>query len=70
VITNLFVELNIQMGPNRTAHFFAFPLIIEGTTEKVLQFLMPLVSMYNKNIGFNKQKCIFEHNGDNKTSIN
>ncbi len=27
--------------------FFAFSLIIEGTTEKVLQFLMPLKSIYN-----------------------
>ncbi len=36
-------------------------LIIEGTTEKVLQFLMQLKSIYNKNLGFSEQKCIFEH---------
>ncbi len=41
--------------------FFAFSLMIEGTTEKVLQFIMPLKSSYNKNLGFNEQKCIFEH---------
>ncbi len=32
-----------------------------GTTEKVLQFLMPLKSIYNKNLGFIEQKHIFEH---------
>jgi hypothetical protein len=37
---------------NGTAHFFAFSLIIEGTTEKVLQFIMPLKSIYNQNLGF------------------
>ncbi len=35
---------------------FAFSLLIEGTTEKVLQFIMPLKSIYNKNLGFIKQK--------------
>ncbi len=38
-------------------HVFAFSLIIEGTTENVLQFLMPLKSIYNKNLGFIEQKC-------------
>jgi hypothetical protein len=37
-------------------------MIIEGTTEKVLQFIMPLKSIYNRNFGFTEQKCIFEHN--------
>jgi hypothetical protein len=38
--------------------FFAFSLIIEGTTEKV----MPLKLIYNRNFGFIEQKkCIFEH---------
>ncbi len=41
--------------------FFAFSLIIEGTTEKVLKFLMPLELIYNRNFGFIEQKkCIFE----------
>jgi hypothetical protein len=39
--------------------FFAFSIIIEGTTEKVLQFIMPLESIYNKNLGFIEQKTYF-----------
>jgi hypothetical protein len=35
--------------------FFAFSLIIEGTTEKVLQFIMPLKSISNQNFGFIEQ---------------
>ncbi len=34
---------------NGTANFFAFSLIIEGTTEKVLKLIMPLKSIYNRN---------------------
>jgi hypothetical protein len=41
--------------------FFAFSLIIEGATEKVLQFIMPHKSICNKNFGFNDQKMFFEH---------
>jgi hypothetical protein len=33
--------------------FFTFSLIIEGTTEKSLQFIMSLKSIYNN--------CILEH---------
>ncbi len=40
-------------------HFFAFSLIIEGTTEKVFQFIMPLKSIYNRNFGFIEQKMYF-----------
>jgi len=36
-------------------------LIIEGTTEKVFQFLTALKSIYNQNLGLTKPKCIFEH---------
>jgi hypothetical protein len=39
--------------------FFALSLIIVGTTEKVLQFIMPLKSIYNKNLGFVEQKMYF-----------
>jgi hypothetical protein len=39
-------------------HVFIF---VEGTTEKVLQFIMPLKPLINKNICFNKKKCIFKH---------
>jgi hypothetical protein len=42
-------------------NFFAFSLIIEGTTDKVLQFIMPPKTIYNKNLGFIKQKMYFEH---------
>jgi hypothetical protein len=42
--------------------FFAFSLIKEGTTEKVLQFKMPLKSIYNKTLASSNKKCIFEHN--------
>ena len=41
--------------------FFAFSLIIEGTTEKVRKLIMPLKSIYSQNLGFIEQKCIFEH---------
>jgi hypothetical protein len=37
-------------------HVFKFPLIIEGATEKVLQFKMTVKSIYNKNLNFIEQK--------------
>ncbi len=43
----------------RNSTFFAFSLITEGATEKVLQFIMPLKSIYNKNPGFVEQKMYF-----------
>ncbi len=46
---------------NGTAHFFTFSLIVEGGTEKVSQFIMPLKSIYNKNFGFIQLKCTFEN---------
>jgi hypothetical protein len=39
--------------------FFLFWFIIEGTTEKVLQFKMQLKSIYSKNLGFIEQKMYF-----------
>jgi hypothetical protein len=38
----------------------AFSLIIEGTTEKVLQSIMKLKLIYNKNFDFNQQKWILK----------
>jgi hypothetical protein len=38
---------------------FAFSLIIEGTTEKVFQFIMPRKSIYNQNLGFNEKNDVF-----------
>ncbi len=34
---------------------------MEGTTEKMLQFMMPLKLIRNKNLGFIEQKMFFEH---------
>jgi hypothetical protein len=36
-------------------------LFVEGTTEKVSQFIKPLKLIYNKNVCFREQKCIFKH---------
>ncbi len=38
---------------------FTFSLIVEGTTENVLQFIMLLKSIYNQNVGFIEQKNVF-----------
>jgi hypothetical protein len=43
---------------------FAFSLIIEGTTERVLQFIIPVKSFYNRNFGFIEQTMNFEHYGE------
>jgi hypothetical protein len=54
-------------------HVFAFSLIIEGTKEKVLQFIKPLKSIYNQNLGFTEQKLYFwtlQKGSNNKKSIN
>ncbi len=64
------VRVNIYNG---TAHFFAFSLIIEGTTENVLQFMMPFQSIYNRNFGFIEQKMYFwtlQRVSSKKNSIN
>jgi hypothetical protein len=43
-------------------HVFVFSVLIEGTTEKVLQFIKPLKSICNRNFGFIEQKNVFfEH---------
>jgi hypothetical protein len=51
-------------------HLFAFSFIIQGTTEKVLQFIMPLKSIYEKNLVLLNKKCIFELYREVQTSIN
>ncbi len=46
--------------------------ILEGTTEKVLQFKIPLKSIYNRNLGFDEQKMYFwtlQRGSNNKNSI-
>jgi hypothetical protein len=47
------------LGGQWNSTFLAFSLIIEGATEKVLQFIMPLKSIHNKNLGFVEQKNVF-----------
>ncbi len=42
-------------------HVFTFSFIIEGTSKKVLQVLMPLQPIFNKNFCFNKQIFYYEH---------
>jgi len=54
----LFGQLHAATQWNST--FFYFSLIIEGTTERVLQFIMPIRSIYNQNIGFIEQILFFE----------
>jgi hypothetical protein len=46
---------------------FAFSLILEGTTGKMLQFKMPLKSVNNKTLALLNKKCIFEHNREVQT---
>ena len=41
-------------------HVFSFGLIIEGTTEKVLQFKIPLRSICNQTLGLIKKEMYFE----------
>jgi len=38
---------------------FAFSLISQSTTEKALQLIMPLQSIYNRKFGFVEQKMNF-----------
>jgi hypothetical protein len=54
-------------------HVFAFSLIIEGTTEKALQFIMPLMTIYKQNFGSVEQKMYLwtlQRVSNNKKSIN
>ncbi len=41
-------------------HFCAFSLVIEGTAEKALQFIMPIKSIYNKNLGFTQRNVFLK----------
>ncbi len=54
--------------------FTADPLplsqMIEGTTEKVTDIIMPLKSVYDKNFCFNAQICIYELRTKIKTMNN
>ncbi len=53
--------------------FFALPLIMEGTTEKVLQSIMPLLTTCNNTLGFIEQKVYLwtqQRYSNKKKSIN
>jgi len=39
---------------------FTMSLKVEGSSGKGLEFIMPLVSIYNKNFCFNEQKVLFK----------
>jgi hypothetical protein len=41
--------------------FFYFFTDKDGTTEKVLKFIMPLKAVYNRKFGVTEQKGVFEH---------
>ncbi len=56
--------------------FFTFSMIVEGATENVLQFKMPVESIYNKNLEVVEQKMFLlntterQRGSNNKKSIN
>ncbi len=49
----------VQAKVRWNSTLFAFSLITEGTTEKVLQLKMPLQSIYNQALGFIEQNIYF-----------
>jgi len=51
-------------------HSFGKSLIIEGATEKVSKFILPLKSIYKNKKCFNNLKCIIECSGKAKTIKN
>jgi hypothetical protein len=55
---NIFNFFHFYSG---TAHFFAFSFITEGTTEKVLQFIVPLSQFKTKTLVSMNKIFIFEH---------
>ncbi len=63
-------------SPYVTQHnitFFAFSIIIEGTTEKAMQFILPVKPIYNKNLGFIERRTYFwtlQRNSNKQVSIN
>ncbi len=44
---------------NGTQWYFLLSLIKGGATGKALQFIMPMMTIYNKNFCFNEPNCIF-----------
>jgi hypothetical protein len=53
---------------DNTANGTTFSFIIEGTTEKVLQLMMPLKPIYNQNLDFFEQKTL-QRGSNNKNTL-
>ncbi len=52
------IELpSFEADTERNGTFLTMTLVIEGTTEKVVQFIMPQMSINHKNVCLKKQKC-------------
>jgi len=51
----------IELAFKWNSAFLTFSFVIVGTSKKVLQFLMPLEPIYNKNFCFNEQNVYYEH---------
>jgi hypothetical protein len=49
---SLFTQSPTFKNSTNISTFFAYSFFIEGTTEKMLQFIMPIKSIYNKMLGF------------------
>jgi hypothetical protein len=47
--------------PQWNSAFFKLSLTVEGATEKVSQFKMPLLLIYNRVFCLKEEKCTFEH---------
>ncbi len=60
-IRPLLSVLHYERGITMEKHvFFTFKIIIEAATENVLQLIMPLKSICNKNFCFHDQICLFK----------
>ncbi len=67
---NFYRKLALVVIMQWNSTFLQFSLITEGTTEKVLQFKMPLKLIYNKILALLNRKCIFEHRREVQTIKN
>jgi hypothetical protein len=66
-MTNFFVKNSSNFDPwykkgyfeqEWNSMFLTFSHMIEGTSKRVMQFLMPLETICNKNFCLNEQKCL------------
>jgi hypothetical protein len=57
LVFHIFITKDENLEWNTT--FFAFSSVIEGATEKVLNSIMPLSSIYNRLFGFIEQNLYF-----------